>query len=219
LILKFSLEHGTFEDDQCKGNCIVNAAAKWLIYKPVDITLLILPKHNGAEGHTRTTMTTDGIPKAVSAIGVGGAMAFQAMHITRHELGHAMGFEGHTHQSFVFNRGRKLFPACTELEVKSYPETGLKPGCENRTYLGSHMVPGQYCGNRAPGAWNEFDVKFTAPYYGEKFRYIFGCYASKFGPQAPQPPKPTPTPTPTPIPPQNSNCAVWQNLINLHCKK
>lgn len=231
--LTFSLAYSKYPnlDPDCTKNCIGNAPYQWQRSSAADIEVLLFPRSNGSQGHTYQQVK-DGRVISTTALVAGAQQPFAILHLFRHEMAHALGFDGHLNDSelITLNRTRKAYPKCETRTFKPYPQSGLVKGCEHRTFVGGwNDKPA--CDPMSMGKSFFFNTRFNVPVYGEQFKFIFSCHLAGLqqspaptpppapAPQPPPPPAPAPVPTPTPVPDEyRQYCPTWKGLVARYCQ-
>lgn len=195
LDVKFAVTIRTEDSEtDCKDTDCLHAIVDKHVAKSL-VDVVMIPVRNGAaQGYTRSTATA-----SVIGLHLGKQWAPSALHLLRHELAHALGFNGHLYDTAPFtSTARPGF--CDAMITKPYSQSGLPQGCVNNTFLGSWIKPGEICTTNSMNDQKEFDEKYNVPVYGDQFRAIFACYLRAHFESAPIPIPPKPTPPPCTCP-------------------
>jgi hypothetical protein len=133
----------------------------------LDILFVIDTKGN-AEGYTRTTQ----LNKSTVGLKASKAQIFQLAHLFRHEMTHAMGFDGH-----LYDPTGWTYKGCGQtINVRPYGLSGLSKDCRNRTFVGSWVPDNGSCAKHEMLKPDLYSTSWNVPVYGEIFKAVFQCY-------------------------------------------
>lgn len=211
---------------QRQGNCMANAIWDWGRKGDADVELLLMPIRNASSYGRTHTLMPNGDYKPVMALLAGAQQPYALLHLFRHEMAHAMGFNYHLYDTkpIVWNADKKLFPKCEPIEIKPYSQSGLTPDCKHRTFLGQLIPQGAICTKLWMGSSHFHDGEsFNVQVYGPIFKKVFDCYIAEYI-EVGESPKPQPEPDKEDKPtPDNGNwhkyCPIWLDLVKQYqCK-